>query len=255
MLIRMLSQTACVMAMTFVASTLALAAPPLVIEPANYNQAGEPAPVPPPGAEGVAQVPAIPQQPCVGGQCAPMPGSMCRSGYCQNGYCQNGSCPTMQYQSYYSPTADCYAGKPYTFGDLACDWRAAKSSCDECSYCDHCSCKAKLHDWWCNEKYKMHCRKAYRNQVLGAHLHNKFNYFVPSGNGGEGVPIAGIYKRVYATNPGYYDARDKQVYAAGATGVPMAVPLAPGVRYQYNYGWGVPSSRITEISTIAPPRY
>jgi len=112
-----------------------------------------------------------------------------------------------------------------------------------------------LHDWWCQEKYKMRCRSAYRNQVLGAHIHNKLNYFVPSGNGGEGVPLMGFYRRVYATSPGYYDQRDKQIYGAQDAGVPIAVPLAPGVRYQYNYGWGIPASRVTQISTISPPRF
>jgi len=102
---------------------------------------------------------------------------------------------------------------------------------------------------------KYHCNRAYRNQVWGAHLHNKFNYFIPSGNGGKGVPPFGCYQRIIATQPGYYDARDKQVYASPMTGVPTAVPLAPNVRHQYNYGWGTPSSRLTPISTIVPPRF
>ncbi len=48
-------------------------------------------------------------------------------------------------------------------------------------------------------------------------------------------------------NPGYADPRDAQIYAAQGAGVPVAVPLAPVVQYTYNYGWGVPSSRLTRV--------
>jgi hypothetical protein len=56
----------------------------------------------------------------------------------------------------------------------------------------------------------------------------------------------------YPVNPWYFDRRDGQIYAAYGYGAPMAVPLAPNVSQQYNYGWGVPSSRITRISRLAP---
>lgn len=267
MLIRRLCQYACAAAMTLVVPTLVAAAPPSSVEQASYlPEPAEPA-VQPQCNDGVCRVANAPlQAPCHDGACyqRPLASGPCRDGLCPPGAgygnacnvngCPTGMCPSAATSPWY-PTGDCYAGKPYTFGDLACDMRAAKSSCNEANpWCQSSGC-CGLHSWWCNEKYKMHCRQQYRNQVLGAHLHNKFNYFCPSGNGGEGVPLAGCYRRVYATNPGHYDVRDKQVYAAAANGVPNAVPLAPGVRYQYNYGWGTPSSRITEISTISPPRY
>jgi hypothetical protein len=56
----------------------------------------------------------------------------------------------------------------------------------------------------------------------------------------------------YALNPEYFDPRDGRVYAAASEGVPMAVPLAPNVNYTYNYGWGIPSSRLTPISRFYP---
>ena len=55
----------------------------------------------------------------------------------------------------------------------------------------------------------------------------------------------------YPIDPWYFDRRDAPVYAAQGFGAPMAVPLAPNVTQQYNYGWGIPSSRITQISRVA----
>jgi hypothetical protein len=45
----------------------------------------------------------------------------------------------------------------------------------------------------------------------------------------------------------YQDPRDSQVWAATGFNVPVTVPLAPVVKYQYNYGWGIPSSRLTQV--------
>jgi len=69
---------------------------------------------------------------------------------------------------------------------------------------------------------------------------------------GTGQPLVGQYKVVYPVNPWYFDGRDGQVYAAEGYGGPVSVPLAPVVTQQYNYGWGVPSSRITPISRPLP---
>jgi len=58
----------------------------------------------------------------------------------------------------------------------------------------------------------------------------------------------GSYDIVYAVNPCYFDKRDGRAYSAQGWGVPMAVPLAPNVEHTYNYGWGIPSSRLTPVS-------
>ena len=76
----------------------------------------------------------------------------------------------------------------------------------------------------------------------------KFGYFIPTGAGGAGVPFAGRYSRVYPQDPHYFDQRDGQAWAAQGYGAPMAVPLAPVVGHTFNYGWGIPSSRLTPIS-------
>lgn len=67
--------------------------------------------------------------------------------------------------------------------------------------------------------------------------------------------IGGRYSRVYAVNPYYHDFRDGAVYAAQGYNAPVAVPLAPNVDYQYNYGWGIPSSRLTPVSRVVPSPY
>ncbi|MBA3313543.1 MAG: hypothetical protein H0T47_09700 [Planctomycetaceae bacterium] len=71
---------------------------------------------------------------------------------------------------------------------------------------------------------------------------------------GQGA-IGGCYGRVYAVNPYYHDFRDGAVYAAQGYNAPIAVPLAPNVDYQMNYGWGVPSSRMTPVSRVVPSPY
>ena len=99
---------------------------------------------------------------------------------------------------------------------------------------------------------------SYRNNRLLRSRHltdwhrRKFGYFYPTGCCGTGCPIFGTYNMVYAVDPQYFDERDGKLYSAQGHGVPMAVPLAPTVRHSYNYGWGIPSSRRTPVSRVAP---
>ncbi len=75
----------------------------------------------------------------------------------------------------------------------------------------------------------------------------KFGYFIPSGSCGQGTPLVGHYSMVYPVNPQHFDGRDGQVYAANGYGGPVSIPMAPNVNQTYNYGWGMPSSRLTPI--------
>ncbi len=79
----------------------------------------------------------------------------------------------------------------------------------------------------------------------------KFGYFIPTGGGGAGLPWVGHYSRVYPVTPYHSDARDGQVWAAQGYGIPISVPLAPVVGHTYEYGWGVPSSRLVPVSNPA----
>lgn len=175
-------------------------------------------------------------------------------GFCADGsYCSAQGMPCMAADgSCLSP--EVLMGRPYTIGDLKRSLFGAKCRSKEILGLNGCSGCSPLHCWWSEQQYKSNCRRAYRNHVLAAHFHNKFNYFKPSGCCGEGCPPFGCYKRVYATEPHYMDGRDSQVYASPMTGHPTAIPLAPTVRHQYNYSWGTPSSRLTPISNVILPR-
>lgn len=114
--------------------------------------------------------------------------------------------------------------------------------------CPHCC--GWWHDQWCMFVARNHEQGA----ILREHCHGKLAYFHPMGNGGQGVPPFGCYHLVYAANPNYCDPRDGQKYAAQGWGVPISVPLAPTVRHTMNYSHGIPSSRLTPISNVVPPR-
>ncbi len=64
------------------------------------------------------------------------------------------------------------------------------------------------------------------------------------------LPPIGCYRLAYPVNPHHFDARDGRIYAAQGYGHPVAVPLAPNVEHTYNYGWGVPSSRLSPVSRM-----
>ncbi|MEM9702692.1 MAG: hypothetical protein AAF907_09650 [Planctomycetota bacterium] len=83
--------------------------------------------------------------------------------------------------------------------------------------------------------------------AYGAYGGGPFGFLSSKGCCGYGCGPAGKYGLVYAVDPNYTDPRDGRPYAAEGTGLPMSVPLAPTVRHTYNYGWGVPSSRVTPI--------
>jgi hypothetical protein len=114
------------------------------------------------------------------------------------------------------------------------------------------------------DEMMMHCYM--KMAPCGYHMQNKcretrawargkFGYFIPSGHCGQGSPPFGHYSMVYPVNPQHFDGRDGQVYAAQGYAGPVSVPLAPVVNHTYNYGWGVPSSRLTPIShPVSPAR-
>jgi hypothetical protein len=107
-------------------------------------------------------------------------------------------------------------------------------------------CDVQHGGWPCNS-----CGYNTGYDMLG-YFHSKFGFFCPSGAGGPGSPFFGKYARVYPQDVNHFDGRDGQLFAAQGYGAPMAVPLAPVVGHTYNYGWGVPSSRLTPISHLAP---
>ncbi len=135
------------------------------------------------------------------------------------------------------------------------------------SYCPPPGYQEPCRDYCCNSKFCMwlhanadvyHARTQMQTAIFrevcradceqkGAVLRGKFGYFCPTGCCGAGCPPIGCYSMVYPVDPSYFDSRDGQVYGTSETGGPVAVPLAPVVNHTYNYGWGVPSSRLTPV--------
>ncbi len=110
-------------------------------------------------------------------------------------------------------------------------------TCRSCIDCENVGCRAR--DWWNNQRNLFDTRnRAQSDSLIG--LLDRW-----------GPPI-GFYKITYAADPHDYDQRDARVFASPITGVPMVVPLAPNVNYTMNYGRGIPASRLTPISRIAP---
>ncbi len=148
----------------------------------------------------------------------------------------------------------------------------SSQSCSECKQCRTHSrgCKVCKQSIWDRVKSKfsrsrqcdsfgefnVHCSRCrglgrYCGQC-GQDGRGKDRWWLPNGCGGKGCPPFGRYQMVYPLNPQHCDNRDRNVHAAQGYNVPMSVPLAPVVRHQYNYSWGVPSSRLTPISNYAP---
>lgn len=133
---------------------------------------------------------------------------------------------------------DCPHGYPGT-GCSICDTRAVVNRN---------ACASFLGD----QAAMARARRRHANAGFNAYLRCKLGYFLPSGGAcGSGAKLFGHYTRVYADDPGHFDGRDGQIYAVPGYGGPVSVPLAPNVRHAYNYGWGVPSSRLTPVSNSA----
>jgi hypothetical protein len=272
---RLLAVVACLMP-----TVLMAAEPPLLLSRFQEPQQVQPAPATGP-AKSTEGTPVPPATPRPNAETTPAPpkqadgvahvrSAACRAGYGPNsnagcgpkhtaGCIQNGlnwgpgGCTTVgcNYGNCSLQDGMIGAGRPYTFGDLGMDMCAAKCKVRDTLGFNNCNGGGTVHSWWYDQQFKSQCRRAYRNQALSAWFSNKFNYFRPSGCCGEGCPPIGAYSRVYAADPNYYDARDEQIYASPVTGLPTAIPLAPNVRYQYNYSWGYPGSRLTPISTYS----
>ncbi|MEK6260186.1 MAG: hypothetical protein AABP62_16325 [Planctomycetota bacterium] len=155
--------------------------------------------------------------------------------------------PTSFHHGARSANCDCQNNGPTGMGGTQCPsgWTGDSMGAE----CRHCR---GHHGLWGNH---FGCHHGYCHDGTGEamcdYFRCKFGYFIPTGAGGAGVPWCGKYSRVYPQDPYYFDQRDGQTWAAQGYGSPIAVPLAPVVGHTYNYGWGVPSSRLTPVSRPA----
>lgn len=151
-----------------------------------------------------------------------------------------------------------YYGPEYGYGGGYCPPGGPCPQGPVCEYCPEFLGGGPLANWMRMNASAYRSRNQVASQMLkysiytdlvdkGRWLRCKFGYFVPTGGCGTGVPLAGKYGMVYPVDPNYFDQRDGQVYAAQGYGGPVSVPLAPVVNHTYNYGWGIPSSRLTPI--------
>jgi hypothetical protein len=144
---------------------------------------------------------------------------------------------------------------PASYHGAACDnCQIAESNCD-CPSCQSKKCRGGKCRWGRHGHGGCpHCGNGccHSGHAMLYYFKSKFGCLTPTGNGGPGSPHIGKYSRVYPENVHHFDQRDGQIWAAQGYGIPMAVPLAPVVGHTYNYGWGIPSSRLTPISHIAP---
>ncbi len=126
--------------------------------------------------------------------------------------------------------------------DCDCDCDCHRHHCSICHRLLHDGCDGNCDGDGCNGD----CNKGFCSYLCG-------HCCLCSAEGQYGCRFLDFhgYGVVYPVDPWYYDTRDTRLYAAYGFGAPMAVPLAPNVTQQYNFGWGIPSSRITPISRIA----
>jgi len=149
--------------------------------------------------------------------------------------------------------------------ELGCtDEVSGCESCDQCNDCNSCGYRVLLANLCGLHRYRgdcprcqqqhshpdcPHCKNGNCPYHHGKNCQScrKFGYFKPAQ-----APPFGCYKMAYPVNPQYFDGRDGSLYSAQGYGVNVSVPLAPNVGAAYNYGWGIPSSRLTPVANNLP---
>ncbi len=215
---------------------------------------------------------------------APSNGAACQSCQtcqtCQSGDCYSeGDCPAYVHEGQAchltgNPVLDwCKIHNMQMRAAIVCQCYTLKAKCgmgddDECKECKDGDCKGgksrKHHRrglFGCNRNDCNANGNCNGNGCQNGGCHH-CGLCQPTGYCGMGTPVVDCYSMVYATLPEYADPRDGRVYSAEGFNVPVAMPLAPNVEHTYNYGWGIPSSRLTPISrfinetgVVPPPQY
>lgn len=172
------------------------------------------------------------EAPASGGFAVETAGYHCVSDGCVNG--SNGHCPSWcdgdgyGYGSGYGHGHYCPLNRRHCFHGYY-----GQDDCEECD--DDCHCPlCCLKRCWCD----------------GFCCLNDGLYGDGNGRWKREIPPYGFYHLAYPVNPYHFDERDGRIYAAQGYGHPVGVPLAPNVEHTYNYGWGIPSSRLSPVSRM-----
>jgi len=125
----------------------------------------------------------------------------------------------------------------------------------DCPFCNSRSCLNRncVADTLCEHAAAHRARNRLASYNLNQYLHCKIGCLIHDGHGGVGSRMFGHYSVVYPADAGHFDSRDGGIYAAQGYGGAVSVPLAPTVRQAWNYGWGIPSSRLTPVSNAPAP--
>ena len=102
-----------------------------------------------------------------------------------------------------------------------------------------------LSDIWSVQSQTFLARNRRQSEAWSTWVFYRLGLYTPASM--HTAPI-GSYRMVYPVDPRYVDPRDTKVYGAQGAGIPIVVPLAPNVGSAYNYGSGLPASRLTPIS-------
>lgn len=186
--------------------------------------------------------------------CPPTCGCPIDAGQCCPGSCDG--CDSVGHIRISDACAQCGGQGCPACGMNYCQTGSCRSgSCRDCRSCESGPCLNRncLADFLGTQAAAHRARNRLASANLNQYLRCKLGYFIHDGNGGVGSPLFGHYSVVYPVDPGYADGRDGQVYAAQGYGGAVSVPLAPVVRHTYNYGWGIPSSRLTPVSNTMVP--
>ena len=100
-------------------------------------------------------------------------------------------------------------------------------------------------DLWNDQSQQFLTRNRHQSESISNWVYVRLGLYTPASI--HTSPI-GTYRMVYPVNPGYNDPHDARVYGVQGVGIPIVVPLAPVVRSSYNYGSGLPASRLTPVS-------
>lgn len=155
----------------------------------------------------------------------------CRNGHCNNGHCWNGHC----LNGHFNNGRHCWLGPNGGWG-----WWNGRGHGHYCP----------LHKKWCYDDECDECEDDRCHCPLCCWKHLLYGDCPGGGGWHREIPPFCHYNMAYPVNPYHFDQRDGRIYAAQGYGHPVGVPLAPNVEHAYNYGWGVPSSRLTPVSRM-----